>query len=420
MSNVPLLQMEHIRKVFPGVVALDDVSLTIKEGTVHALMGENGAGKSTLMKILTGVYAKTEGTIKWQGQDLDTSSITHVLHSGITMIFQELNPIKTMKVCENIYVGREPYKIKGLLLDRRKIVEDTRALFADLDITDIGPSGEVGNLTVAKMQMIEIAKAISYDAKLIIMDEPTSAISEKECQHLFRMVNNLKKRGIAFIFITHKMDEVFQISDEITIMRDGTYVGTYDAEKITHDELVKLMVGREITEMFPKEEAEITDVKLEVSGLNVDGVLKDIHFKVHKGEILGFAGLMGAGRTEVMETLFGIRRASSGTVKIFTYIYAGIMAAVAGMLLTARVASGQPGLGESFEMKAISGCVIGGVSLSGGIGSVYSLICGILIIGVLNNGMDLMNINGYMQQIAEGLILILAVLLDVFRSKASK
>ena len=180
------------------------------------------------------------------------------------------------------------------------------------------------------------------------------------------------------------------------------------------------MVGREITEMFPKEEAEITDVKLEVSGLNVDGVLKDIHFKVHKGEILGFAGLMGAGRTEVMETLFGIRRASSGTVKIFTYIYAGIMAAVAGMLLTARVASGQPGLGESFEMKAISGCVIGGVSLSGGIGSVYSLICGILIIGVLNNGMDLMNINGYMQQIAEGLILILAVLLDVFRSKASK
>ena len=420
MSTGPVLQMEHIRKVFPGVVALDDVSLTIKEGTVHALMGENGAGKSTLMKILTGVYAKTEGTIKWQGQDLDTSSITHVLHSGITMIFQELNPIKTMKVCENIYVGREPYKIKGLLLDRRKIVEDTRALFADLDITDIDPSGEVGNLTVAKMQMIEIAKAISYDAKLIIMDEPTSAISEKECQHLFRMVNNLKKRGIAFIFITHKMDEVFQISDEITIMRDGTYVGTYDAEKITHDELVKLMVGREITEMFPKEEAEITDVKLEVFGLNVDGVLKDIHFKVHKGEILGFAGLMGAGRTEVMETLFGIRRASSGTVKIFTYVYAGIMAAVAGMLLTARVASGQPGLGESFEMKAISGCVIGGVSLSGGIGSVYSLICGILIIGVLNNGMDLMNINGYMQQIAEGLILILAVLLDVFRSKASK
>lgn len=158
MSSVPLLQMEHIRKVFPGVVALDDVSLAIKEGTVHALMGENGAGKSTLMKILTGVYTKTEGTIKWQGEELDTSSITHVLRSGITMIFQELNPIKTMKVCENIYVGREPYKIKGLLLDRRKIVEDTRALFADLDITDIDPNEDVGNLTVVKMQMVEIAK----------------------------------------------------------------------------------------------------------------------------------------------------------------------------------------------------------------------------------------------------------------------
>lgn len=316
MSNTPLLKMEHIRKVFPGVVALDDVSLTIREGTVHALMGENGAGKSTLMKILTGVYARTEGTILWQGKELDTSSITNVLESGITMIFQELNPIRTMKVCENIYVGREPYKIRGILLDRKKIVEDTRALFEDLGITDIDPNEMVGNLTVAKMQMVEIAKAISYNAKLIIMDEPTSAISEKECQHLFRMVNNLKQRGIAFIFITHKMDEVFQISDEITIMRDGTYVGTYDAGKITHDELVRLMVGREITEMFPKEEAKITDVKLEVSGLTVPGLLEDISFQVHKGEILGFAGLMGAGRTEVMEALFGIRKISSGTIKI--------------------------------------------------------------------------------------------------------
>lgn len=311
-----MLQMEHIRKVFPGVVALDDVSLTIKEGTVHALMGENGAGKSTLMKILTGVYSRTDGSIKWQGNDLDTSSITNVLHSGITMIFQELNPIRTMRVCENIYVGREPYKINKLMIDWKKLVNDTKELFADLDITDIDPNEKVGNLTVAKMQMIEIAKAISYNSKLIIMDEPTSAISEKECQHLFRLVNTLKKKGIAFIFITHKMDEVFQISDEITIMRDGTYVGTYNAKNITHEELVKLMVGREITDMFPKEEAEITDVKLEVSGMTVKGVLDDVNFKVRKGEILGFAGLVGAGRTEVMETLFGVRNMSSGTIKI--------------------------------------------------------------------------------------------------------
>lgn len=316
MNQAPLLQMEHIRKVFPGVVALDDVSLTIKEGTVHALMGENGAGKSTLMKILTGVYAKTEGTIKWQGKELDTSSITNVLHSGITMIFQELNPIKTMRVCENIYVGREPYKIKKLMIDWKKLVEDTKKLFEELDIRDIDPNAMVGTLTVAKMQMVEIAKAISYNAKLIIMDEPTSSISEKECQHLFRLVNMLKKKGIAFIFITHKMDEVFQISDEITIMRDGTYVGTYDADKITHEELVKLMVGREITEMFPKEEAEIGDVKLEVNQMSVKGVLENINFKVRKGEILGFAGLVGAGRTEVMETLFGVRSMDSGTIQI--------------------------------------------------------------------------------------------------------
>lgn len=316
MSQAPLLQMEHIRKVFPGVVALDDVSLNIKEGTVHALMGENGAGKSTLMKILTGVYAKTDGIIKWQGKELDTSSITNVLHSGITMIFQELNPIKTMRVCENIYVGREPYKINKLMIDWKKLMDDTRKLFAELDIQDIDPNAMVGTLTVAKMQMVEIAKAISYNAKLIIMDEPTSSISEKECQHLFRLVNMLKKKGIAFIFITHKMDEVFQISDEITIMRDGTYVGTYDAAKITHEELVKLMVGREITDMFPKEEAEIGDVKLEVSQMSVKGVLENINFKVRKGEILGFAGLVGAGRTEVMETLFGVCSMNQGTVKI--------------------------------------------------------------------------------------------------------
>ena len=316
MNQIPLLQMQHIRKVFPGVVALDDVSLTVKAGTVHALMGENGAGKSTLMKILTGVYTKTEGSILWQGKELDTSSITNVLHSGITMIFQELNPIRTMRVCENIFVGREPYKIPGIMIDHKKLAEDTRQLFEELDIEGIDPREPMEHLSNAKMQMVEIAKAISYNAKLIIMDEPTSSITEKECQHLFQMVNRLKAQGIAFIFITHKMDEVFQISDEITVMRDGTYVGTYDASKIDGGELVRLMVGREITNLYPKEEAQIGEVKLEVKNLNVKGLLKNISFQVHKGEILGFAGLMGAGRTEIMETLFGLRKAESGTVLI--------------------------------------------------------------------------------------------------------
>ena len=261
MSNTPLLQMEHIRKVFPGVVALDDVSLTIKEGTVHALMGEKRRREIDADEDPDRRLHEDGREHQMAGKDLDTSSITNVLHAGITMIFQELNPIRTMKVCENIFVGREPYKIRGVMVDHKKITEDTRKLFEELEMTDIDPNALVGTLSTAKMQMIEIAKAISYHSKLIIMDEPTSSITEKECQHLFRLVNNLKKKGIAFIFITHKMDEVFQISDEITVMRDGTYVGTYDVKDITQEDLVKLMVGREITNMFPKEDAEIGDVK---------------------------------------------------------------------------------------------------------------------------------------------------------------
>ncbi|WP_283674253.1 sugar ABC transporter ATP-binding protein [Butyricicoccus sp. Marseille-Q5471] len=311
-----LLRMEHISKVFPGVVALDDVELTIHPGTTLALMGENGAGKSTLMKILVGLYQRTSGSIVFDGKELDTSSITKVIQQGISMIYQELNPISNMTVAENIYIGREPYRIKGIMLDRKKIVQDTKALFGQLGIEGIDPRAEVGTLSVAKMQMIEIAKAVSYHSKLIIMDEPTSAITEKECQQLFRIVRQLKAEGVAFIFITHKMDEVFQISDEIAILRDGRYIGTWDADNLTQDELVKNMVGREITDMFPKEPAEIGDVKLRVSNLSVKGLLHDINFEVRRGEILGFAGLMGAGRTEVMETLFGIRKADTGEIQI--------------------------------------------------------------------------------------------------------
>jgi len=316
MNQEPLLKMEHIRKVFPGVVALDDVSLTVQAGTIHAIMGENGAGKSTLMKVLIGVYPLTSGSIKWMGKDLDTSSITNVIKSGITMIFQELNSITTMTVCENIYVGREPYKINKLILDRKKIVADAGKLLKECDINDIDPNEVVGNLSIAKRQMIEIAKAISYDARLIIMDEPTSAISERECQHLFQLINRLKEKGIAFIFISHKIDEVYKIADEITVMRDGKYIGTYEASKLDYENLVKLMVGREITDMFHKIQTKIGDIKIEVNGMNVKGKIDDINFYVRKGEILGFSGLIGAGRTEVMETIFGIRKIDTGTIKI--------------------------------------------------------------------------------------------------------
>lgn len=308
--------MNNISKHFPGVIALDDVSFTVKAGTTHALMGENGAGKSTLMKILVGMYQATSGEIFFQGEKLETSSINKVIQQGISMIYQELNPISNMTVAENIFIGREPYRIPNLMLDHKKLHQDTIDLFKRLEMDEINPKEQVSNLSVAKKQMIEIAKAVSYNSKLIIMDEPTSAITERECQQLFKIVNRLKSEGVAFVFITHKMDEVFQISDEITILRDGKFVGTYSAKEINHDKLVQLMVGREITEMFPKEFVEITDTLLSVRGLTVPGLLKDITFDLRRGEILGFAGLMGAGRTEVMETIFGIRKASAGEIHL--------------------------------------------------------------------------------------------------------
>ena len=314
--NDVLLRMEHITKRFPGVTALEDVTFEVKAGTTHALMGENGAGKSTLMKILVGMYPATSGKIFFQGQELDTSSINKVINQGISMIYQELNPISNMTVAENIFIGREPYRIPRVMLDRKKINRDAQALFENLGLDEISPTEKVENLTVAKMQMIEIAKAVSYNSKLIIMDEPTSAITERECQQLFSIVNRLKKEGVAFVFITHKMDEVFQISDELTVLRDGRYVGTYLAEELTHDKLVKLMVGREITEMFPKEFAEISEVVLAAKNLTVNKLFSDVSFELHKGEILGFAGLMGAGRTEVMEAIFGVRKLDSGEVQI--------------------------------------------------------------------------------------------------------
>lgn len=316
MEQDILLKMENISKVFPGVVALENVQLTVKKGTTHALMGENGAGKSTLMKILVGFYNRTSGNIEFDGKELDTSSIIKIIHQGISMIYQELNPIKNMTVAENIYIGREPYLIKGVMIDHKKIIENTRKLFEKLGIEGLNPQSKVGELSVAQMQMIEIAKAVSYNSKLIVMDEPTSAITEKECQQLFTIVRRLNAEGVAFIFITHKMNEVYQISDEVTILRDGRYVGTWPVKDLSHDDLVRYMVGREITDMFPKLEAKIGKVKMSVKGLTVDGLLNNINFDVRCGEILGFAGLMGAGRTEVMEALFGIRKIDSGEIRI--------------------------------------------------------------------------------------------------------
>ena len=307
-----ILRMQGIRKTFPGVVALDNVNLDVRSGTVHSLMGENGAGKSTLMKCLIGMYTPDEGTVELAGDIVRFKDTKDGLEHGISMIHQELSPVPEMMVAENIWLGREPRGRLGLL-SPAAMFRKTRELFDEWKI-DIDPRARMKDLTVSKQQMVEIAKAISYDAKIIIMDEPTSAIPEREVAHLHGMIKRLTDFGVAIIYITHKMDEVFRISDDITVFRDGKHVGSYPAKELDRDKLIKLMVGRELTDLFPKEEAEIGDVVLSVQGLTRGSVVKDVSFELHRGEILGLAGLMGAGRTEVLETIFGIEKADSGEI----------------------------------------------------------------------------------------------------------
>jgi inositol transport system ATP-binding protein len=314
MDDNVILQMEKISKSFPGVKALSDVNLTVHKGTIHALMGENGAGKSTLMKILDGIYAPDSGQITFQGQRVTIDTTHTALKLGISMIHQELSPIPYMMVSENIFLGREPLGRYGLI-DKRKLNADTKALLDRLGI-DIKPTSLMKTLSVANTQMVEIAKAISYDASLIIMDEPTSAITEREVDHLFRMIRSLKAKGVTIIYITHKMDEVFLIADDITVLRDGKHVATEPASQTNKGHLITMMVGRELTEMFPKEVAPIGEIVLSVRNLTREGIVADVSFDLRRGEILGIAGLMGAGRTTVIESIFGIHKIDAGEITI--------------------------------------------------------------------------------------------------------
>ncbi len=314
MSEDAILVMENISKSFPGVKALSDVQLTVRKGTVHALMGENGAGKSTLMKVLIGMYSPDSGSITFKGKPVQIDSTETALKLGISMIHQELSPVPYMSVAENIYLGREPLGRFGLI-DKRKLIADTRALLDRLEI-NIDPNTIMKNLSVANTQMVEIAKAISYDASLIIMDEPTSAITEREVAHLFRMIRSLQAKGVAIIYITHKMDEVFQIADDITVFRDGKHIATVPAAQTDRHSLIAMMVGRELTSIFPKSEATIGEVVLSVRNLTRKGIIHGVSFDLRRGEILGLAGLMGAGRTEVIEGIFGIKKIDAGEIMI--------------------------------------------------------------------------------------------------------
>ena len=311
-----VLEMKNICKSFPGVRVLEDVNLQIKPGEVHALMGENGAGKSTLMKILMGIYKADQGSIVLQGQETVIHGPKDAMSKGISMIHQELNTLLDMEVAENVFVGREILKkgfSKMIIVDLDKMREETARYFREMSI-DIDPKAKMRTLSVAEMQLVEIVKAISLNSKIIVMDEPTSAITEKEAQVLFAQIDRLKKQGVAIIYISHKMDEIFRISDTITVLRDGEWIGTKPASELDDNSLIKMMVGRELTDIYPKEPALIGDVILEVKDLSRGKKVKNVSLTLRRGEVLGIAGLVGAGRSELVETIFGLYPKTGGEI----------------------------------------------------------------------------------------------------------
>ncbi len=306
-----LLEMIEISKEFPGVKALDQVNLRIRAGTVHALMGENGAGKSTLMKCLFGIYHKDNGTILLDGKEVKFESSKQALDNGVSMVHQELNQVLSTRVVDNIWLGRFP--MKGLFINEEKMYRDTLAIFKELDI-NIDPREKIDNLQVSEKQMVEIAKAVSYDSKIIVMDEPTSSLTEKEVGHLFKIIRSLRSKGVGIIYISHKMEEIDQIADDVTIMRDGRWIETCEVKNITTDQIINKMVGRDLSNRFPPKTNRPGEVILKIENITAtyQPSINDISFELREGEILGVAGLMGAKRTDIVESLFGIRKINKG------------------------------------------------------------------------------------------------------------
>jgi len=315
MENEYILEMKSISKLFPGVKALDDVKLQVRPGTVHSLMGENGAGKSTLMKCLFGIYSIDQGEIILDGRKVQFSSPAEALENHVSMVHQELNQVLDQNVMENLWLGR--YPIKGGLIDDKKMYEDTMKIFNDLDI-NVDPKAKVGTLPVSQKQMIEIGKAVSYNAKVIVMDEPTSSLTEKEVEHLFRIIRKLIEKNSSVIYISHKMEEILTISDDVTVMRDGKWIATQLASSLTIDNIIKMMVGREMTERYPQKDTQpSSEILMEVKNLSSASTnFSGINFELHRGEILGVAGLVGSKRTEVLETIFGINQKDEGQILV--------------------------------------------------------------------------------------------------------
>ena len=315
MSEQYLLEMIDIEKQFPGVKALDHAQLTLRAGTVHALMGENGAGKSTLMKCLFGIYTRDGGEVLMDGKPVNFSGPRDALDHGVAMVHQELNQVLRRNVMENMWLGRFP--TKGGLVNTRKMYNDTKAVFERLNI-DVDPRTVIGNLSVSKRQMVEIAKAVSYNARILVLDEPTSSLTEDEVEHLFRIIDQLTAEGVGIIYISHKMDEILRISDDVTVMRDGQWVATKPAKELTMDEIIRLMVNREMSNRFPPKNNTPGDVLLEVEGVSgaYEPTCHEVSFQLHAGEVLGVAGLVGSRRTELLNTIFGYFTRGEGTMKL--------------------------------------------------------------------------------------------------------
>ena len=315
MTNY-ILEMQGVKKTFPGVMALDNVDFMVQPGTVHALMGENGAGKSTLMKCLFGIYQMDEGKIILKSRECHFNNAADAMHAGVSMIHQELSNVPQRSVAQNLWLGREPLNALRLI-DHKKMLRDTKELLEGLNYS-FNPAAVMSSLSISQQQGCEIARAVSYNASIVVMDEPTSSLTENEVTHLFEIIRDLRSKGVAIIYISHKMEEIFQIADDVTVMRDGKLVGTYPARELNGDKLISLMVGRDITHRFPPVESEIGEVCLEVKDLTAANPrsFKNISFKLCKGEILGIGGLVGAQRTELVEAVFGIRGIASGEILV--------------------------------------------------------------------------------------------------------
>lgn len=307
-----VLQMRGIRKEFPGVIALEDVDFDLKRGEVHVLFGENGAGKSTLIKIISGALEKTRGTIHINGQITPIQNPKHALQLGICTIYQELNLVPELTVAENIFLGREPASRSGWI-DNKNMNEKTAQILSNLGV-DIDPELKISGLSIAMRQMAEISKAISMDCRILILDEPTSALTWQEIKHLFKIIEKLKEENVAIIYISHRIEEIFEIGDRVTVLRDGKVVGTRNIEDTQQSELIQMMVNRELKEFYPPRSVEIGKESLRVEGLSQKGKLDDINFSSHRGEILGLTGLMGSGRTELAMALFGVDPIDGGTI----------------------------------------------------------------------------------------------------------